>query len=142
MLRLYFAMAIAMFFAVACNQNPQSTDGKTANAELSKPDTKVTVYYFHGRQRCPGCVAVQEISKKAYDGFFADNQDVRFMEVDFSRRENYDLAEKYEVVFSSLIIATEDGFLDLTQDAFAYANTNPAELEKLIVSETENLLKL
>ena len=49
---------------------------------------KVTVYYFHGKQRCPTCVSIQQNAQSAVDTFFANNEDVRFVEVDFSVKKN------------------------------------------------------
>ena len=101
---------------------------------------KVTVYYFHGKQRCPTCVSIQQVAQSAVDTFFANNEDVRFVEVDFSVKKNDALAEKYEVAFSSLIIATADAYSDITDQAFALATSNPEQLKTIINQEVTKYL--
>ncbi len=117
--------------------------GKTESAEQVEEENepaKVTVYYFHGKQRCRTCVAIQQTAQSAVESYFSDNKDVRFVEVDFSDKKNDALAEKYEVAYSSLIIATADDYSDITDRAFALAVSNPEELKTVINQEVSNFL--
>ncbi len=129
----------AMFFLLAsCGQSGSS--GSKTVAELPGSEAKVQVYYFHGKQRCVTCTTVQTVAEEAMAEHFSDNKDVAFIEVDFSEKANEALAEKYEIVFSSLVIACGDDYKDITDEAFALAIRNPDGLKSLIARETNTFL--
>jgi hypothetical protein len=65
---------------------------------------------------------------------------VQFVEIDFSIPENEPLAEKYEIVFSSLIVATPESYVDITEQAFDLALSKPEVLKDLIEKEVKTLL--
>jgi thiol-disulfide isomerase/thioredoxin len=96
-------------------------------------NAKVTVFYFHGKQRCVTCVTLQEVTQQAVAENFRGNPDVQFVEVDVSEKENQALADKYEIVFSSLVIATSNNHLDISQEAFDLVMAQPETLKALIV---------
>ena len=134
-----------LFLLAACDSQPASTDpenGLDQETVISPlPDeAKVHVVYFHGKQRCPACLAIQSVASEIVTESFGDNPDVMFVEIDFSKRENYDLAEKYEIAWSSLIIIAGDRHVDLTEDAFANAVRNPEKLKELIIEHTSKYL--
>ena len=125
---------------VACNQSPNGSNGNTEIAAVN--EAKVNVYYFYGRQRCITCNTLQEVAKDAIMSNFKGNRDVAFLEIDFSKRETGALADKYEIVFSSLVIASGDSHKDITDEAFAMVMSNPEGLKSLIVNETIQFLNL
>ncbi len=131
---------ILCLLLVACNQTPDSSNGNTEVTSLT--EAKVNVYYFYGRQRCVTCVTLQEVAKDAIMSNFEGNRDVAFLEIDFSKRENGALADKYEVAFSSLIIANDNIHKDLSDNAFAMVMFDPEGLKSLIVDETNQFLNL
>jgi hypothetical protein len=122
----------------ACNQSPDNSNNNTEMAAVN--EAQVNVYYFYGRQRCVTCITLQEVAKDAIMSNFEGNQDVAFHEIDFSQRENGALADKYEIVFSSLIIANNEAHKDLTDEAFAMVMSNPEGLKSLIINETNQFL--
>ncbi len=131
---------ILCLLLAACNQTTDSSNTNTERVALN--EAKVNVYYFYGRQRCVTCVTLQEVAKDAIMSSFEGKLDVAYLEIDFSKRENSALAEKYEVVFSSLIIANDNIYKDITDDAFAMVLSNPEGLKSLIVDETNHFLNL
>ncbi len=122
------------------NDENNTENNNTELAEATVNDAKVQVYYFHGKMRCETCINVQKVAHEAILEHFTDNKDVAFHEVDFSQSENEALAEKYEVVFSSLIIADNNGYKDITDQSFAMANSDPEGLKALIAAETNAFL--
>ena len=98
------------------------------------------VYYFHGKQRCPSCIAIQKVTEDTYVQHLAKNGDVKYKEVDISLKQNEALADKYEITWSSLVIASANEVKNLTEYAFGLAMRNPEILQELIVTETNNLL--
>lgn len=137
MKKLFYSGLICMFM-LACGQT--GTDKSSDVADLSESGAKVHVYYFHGKQRCTTCLTVQQVAEEAMAEHFSGNKNVAFVEVDFSEAANAALAEKYEIVFSSLVIADETDYKDITGDAFAMAIGNPEGLKDLIAFETNAFL--
>ncbi len=131
-------IGVLFFLLAGCSQ---STSSDQNNQEtLATNDAQVTVYYFYGQMRCTTCLTLQEVAQEAVAENFANNEDVVFQEVDFSEKANAALAEKYEVVFSSLIIADKNDYKDITDESFALVMGNPAGLKELIAKETNAFL--
>ncbi|MGL4364689.1 MAG: hypothetical protein ACRCSB_05750, partial [Bacteroidales bacterium] len=59
---------------------------------------------------------------------------------DFTKKENEGLVEKYEISFSSLLIATPSEFKNLTDKAFENAVNNPTSLRQDIISTIDDYL--
>ncbi len=131
-------------FALAVNVSCSSSkEGKSEETPvIDFESSKVAVIYFHGKQRCFTCVTLQNITQATINEFYGENPDVAFYEIDYSDRNNDEIAEKYEIAMSSLIIATKDKHINLTMDAFNMVNSDPNELKELIITETNNLLNL
>ncbi len=129
---------VACLILSACGQTEQNnSQGETLSVI---DDAKVQVYYFHGKQRCVTCLTVQEITEDTMNEVFGENHEVQYHEVDFTESANASLAEKYEIVFSSLVIASGENFRDITTDAFAMAIRNPEGLKAMIAAEVNGFL--
>lgn len=147
--KLIFILPICLGLT-ACNGNSTKNDD-TVKTELIQPrETKdhIEILYFHGKQRCATCTAIEKNAKEAIKSQFADeikNGTVIFRTIDISKTENKKIAEKYEVTWSSLFISKwKDGketFENLTEYAFAYARTAPNTFKNEIVKRVNDLLK-
>ena len=122
-----------------CGLKTGKTDMATSQDQFDG-EAKVMVYYFHGKQRCSSCIAIQKVTEDAYVQHLVENHDVKYREVDISLKENEALANKYEITWSSLVIASEKEHRNLTEQAFGLALRNPEILQELILTETNNLL--
>ncbi len=70
-------------------------------------DTYVEVLYFHGKQRCVTCKAIEKYTKEVVNADLAElvkNGKLRFKETDTSTPEGEKLAEKYRVSWPSLYV--------------------------------------
>jgi hypothetical protein len=118
-----------------------------AGIQLCAQDTqkqvqpKVEVYYFHATMRCPTCLAIEEQTRKTLDENFAEDikaGTVKLTVLNLEEKENEALTKKFQIGWSSLIlyVPESDKSVNLTEDAFAKARSNPddfrAELEKKI----------
>ncbi len=131
---IYVALIIISVFSLASCKN--NSDKKTDSVQ----ESKVMVYYFHGEQRCPTCIAVGDVSSETVKAKFADNKDVSFMEVDYSTEDGEKIGDKYEIASSSLLIVSGDKVVDLTDDAFAFAKNDPEKLKQIIVDQINKML--
>lgn len=129
-------MAIGFF---SCGQKTEKKGDSTV--EVAQTETaKVMVYYFHSKQRCKTCLAIQNLAAETIAANFSENEDVKFLELDFSEKANEAIAEKYEVAGSSLIIVSGSEHTNLTELAFANALRNPEVLKNALVDEVNTLL--
>lgn len=136
---LLISIATAAILITSCGNSTEKKSNETQKVEVQE-SAKVMVYYFHSKQRCKTCLAIENVAAQTIAENFADNTDVKFLELDFTDKANEAIAAKYEVAGSSLIIISGEEYINLTDDAFANALRNPDVLKERIVSEINNLL--
>lgn len=141
-------MFVAVLLFTACgNAKENKADVKEATTESSEHSSKavsvantdpatVFVYYFHGKQRCKTCIAVQKFTQEAVEQMYGDNQKVQFLEVLTDEAGNKELVEKYGVTWNALIVAKGDDHIDMTQNAFA----NPQGVKEMLKREVDQRL--
>ena len=136
------AMCLGMF---ACGD---SNAKRNKAAEVQSQKDRVEVLYFHGKQRCATCMAIEKNAKEAVEAQFADelkNGTVVFRSIDISKAENEKIAEKYEVTWSSLFVCKwKDGketHENLTEYAFANARTAPDTFKNGVIEKVGSLTK-
>ncbi len=136
---LLLSIASAAMIMESCGGSTEKKTTETAKVEVAET-AKVMVYYFHSKQRCKTCLAIQDIAGQIIAENFADNSEVKFLELDFTEKANEAIAERFEVAGSSLIIVSGDENLNLTSVAFANAVRNPDALKEAIVNEVNKHL--
>ena len=80
---------------------------KTAAAAATPTEDQVEVLYFHSKQRCATCLAIEKNTREALEARFADELKkgtLVFRSIDITEPENQALAETYEVTWSSLFV--------------------------------------
>lgn len=136
---LFLSLAALTMLMASCEGSTEKKSTETTKVEVAET-AKVTVYYFHGKQRCKTCIGIQNVAQEAIAETYGDIDDVVFIEVDFSEKANAALADKYEVAYSSLIVASGNEHTNLTDFAFANVNSNPEELKETLVAEVNSFL--
>ncbi len=114
----------------------------------SLPSTYVEVLYFHGKQRCVTCRAIEKCSKEVVDvdlASYKKSGKVRFRAVDISTPQGEKLAKKYRVSWSSLYVNKwqngKESRNDFTQPAFKNARNNTAVFKSDLKNKVTQLLK-
>lgn len=127
-----------------------SCGNKSENAVQAKSPTKnhVEVIYFHGKQRCATCMAIEKNTQEMVDAMFANevkDGKVVFKIVDISTPEGEAFADKYEVTWSSLFVnAWKEGKEtrnNMTEFAFGNARRNPDAFKKGLSAQIRQALK-
>ncbi len=140
MKKISFLFLIA-FLIISCNKTTKTSENSIQ--PVANEGNVVEVLYFHGKQRCMTCNAIEKETRQLVDSVFAKeiaDKKLIFKVVDFSQKENEALAEKYEIAFSSLLVNDwtngEESVNNMTDFAFANARSNPAvfksELQRII----------
>ena len=122
--------------------------GNTKQTTAPTRENGVEVLYFHGKQRCATCVAIERETKAVIDGQFADAVADGALEmriIDITQPENEAIADKYEITWSSLVVVKhKDGkeqAENLTKFAFANARNNPETFRSELTGKIRNLLE-
>ena len=107
-----------------------SAEMKKETSPINGNNNMIEVLYFHGKQRCATCVAIEENAKYVVDSIFTidvENNKIAFKVLEIG--ENEVLADKYEVSWSSLILVDYNDGVEtvenMTDFAFEYARTEP-----------------
>lgn len=137
---LMIALCVGM---VACGNDNAKNESK---AEKQMKKDVVEVLYFHGKQRCATCMAIEKNTKELMKSTFAEklkNGKLVFKSVDITQEET--LADKYEVSWSSLIIVDYDKngkeeATNMTEFAFGNARTNPDNFKKGVAEQINTML--
>ena len=137
---LFLSLATLAMGMVSCGGSTEKKTTETTTVEVAET-AKVMVYYFHGKQRCKTCLAIQEIAGQTVAENFAKNDDVKFAELDYTEKANEAITNKYEVAGSSLIIVSENEHKVLTDFAFGNALRNPNALKEEIVKVINEFLQ-
>ena len=125
---------------ISCGLTACSNNGTKKSASIDVEQTqpqeqkdRVEVLYFHSKQRCATCMAIEKNAKEEVEAEFADEP------------KNEAIAEKYEVTWSSLFIskwkAGKETYENLTEYAFANARTAPATFKNGVAEKVRTLLK-
>lgn len=146
MKKILFMLA-ACFALISCGTDKKSESSEQASKEVTMKD-HVEVLYFHGKQRCPTCIAIENNTKTAIEENFAEEMksgNVEFKIIDISKTENEKIAEKYEVTWSSLFVvkykAGKETSENMTGFAFGNARKSPDAFKAGIVKTVNDMLK-
>lgn len=110
---------------------------KSATSVRKAPTQKVTVLYFHGKQRCITCRSIEQCAKEVVKMFNPGKVEMKV--IDISDPKNEQLVNQYRVSWSSLYLQKGKQKINLTEMGFRYAKNQPEEFKKRLRAE---ILKL
>ena len=136
------------FALLSCGGNAKRETAAQTTQEAVAAKDGVEVLYFHGKQRCATCIAIEKHAREAVEAAFADavkRGEVTFRIIDISQPENQALAEKYEVTWSSLFVVKHQGGKEtaenLTEFAFGNARKSPDAFKDGVIAAVNKMLK-
>lgn len=128
-------IALALF---ACNTQPKDT--QEVSLELSED---VKVFYFHNTKRCETCNAVEDETKVALEMFYGEQMKeghIDFTSLNLEEDEGKSMAEALQVSGQTLIIVKGESHINLTNEGFMNARTNPTKFHEIIKTQIDKLL--
>ncbi len=109
---------------------------------------RVEVMYFHGKQRCATCMAIEKYAREVVEKEFAEEKKrgtVTFKVIDISTAEGAKIAKDYRVTWSSLYVngwkEGKEKRNDMTQFAFKNARNKSDEFKKGVSGKIKELMK-
>ncbi|MDD3037437.1 nitrophenyl compound nitroreductase subunit ArsF family protein [Bacteroides sp.] len=112
---------------------------KTQVATDTKQGDVTKVLYFHGKQRCVTCNAIEKLTKEVLDSLA--NEKIVMKVINLSKTENEAIADKYEVTWSSLILDRNGKVENLTDMGFSYAKGQPEVFKTKLIEAINNITK-
>lgn len=120
---------------------------KVLAQSASKEKDVIEVLYFHGKQRCITCNAIEKLTKEVIESDFSEEVKggkIRFKVIDISKKENEKISEKYEVSWSSLFInkwkGGKESVNNMTKFGFSKAKNSPKEFKEGVKNKIKELL--
>ena len=141
-----FYTLIAAILLISCGNGTEKKT-ETASTDVKQAD-RIEVLYFHGAQRCVTCKAIEANTKALLDSLYSNeiaSGKIVYKIIDISQKENEEVADKYEVTWSSLFVnrwknGTEE-VNNMTEFGFANAKSDPDSFKNGIKSKIDELLK-
>ena len=132
---LIMLVAMSMF---SCNAQT-SENRKTENA-ISED---VQVFYFHNTKRCATCNAIENETKMALEMFFEDNMKagtIEFTSLNLEEDDGKNMAQSLRVSGQTLLIVKGETQVNLTNEGFMNARTNPSKFHEILKTQIDKLL--
>ena len=127
-----------IFFAFVFLGTGLPAIAQTTGEDKQDNTEKVMVYYFHYSRRCATCNAVESVSKEAVAAL--DKNKVKFADFNLDEETGETKGKELEVSGQTLLIVSGDKKINITNEAFMNARSNPDKLKALIVDKIEPLL--
>lgn len=129
---IFLCFVLTMYFSgIAQSQKKVNTDQSTI---------KVEAFYFHNATRCVTCKAVEAEAKADLESLYGTQ--VTFQSLNLEDDATNPIAEKLKVSGQTLLLVKGDQQVNITNEGFMYARTNPAKFKKIIKEKVDKLLNL
>jgi hypothetical protein len=132
---VFILVTLSLF---ACNTQAKETQETTL--ELSQD---VQVYYFNNTKRCATCNAVEDETRVALEMFYGEKMkagDIDFTSLNLEEDEGQKMAEALQVSGQTLLIVKGATHINLTNEGFMNARTNPTKFHEIFKSQIDKLL--
>jgi hypothetical protein len=103
----------------------------------------IQVYYFHNTVRCATCNAVEDETKMALEMFYGEKMKagtIAFTSLNLEEEEGERLAKTLQVSGQTLLITKGNSRVNLTNEGFMNARTNPTRFHEILKSQIDQLL--
>jgi hypothetical protein len=120
-----------------------SVSAQTVSNENSSNE-KIEAYYFHFTARCMTCRTVEERAKENLGDLYPNMMktgEITFQAANLNEPSGEALAKKLGVSGQTLLIVKGTKQINLTNEAFLYAVTNPEKYKAVIKDKVDELLK-
>jgi hypothetical protein len=104
----------------------------------SKASNKVEAYYFHFSARCVTCKTVEAEAKADIESLYGGK--VTFQSVNLDEESSKALAEKLQIAGQTLLIVKGDTKINITNEGFMYARSNPEKFKAVIKEKIDPLV--
>jgi ABC-type glycerol-3-phosphate transport system substrate-binding protein len=133
-IRLFILLALALPFAACSARAPKPESEMAASS-----GEKVEAYYFHFNARCVTCKTIEAEARADIESLYGGK--VSFQSVNLDDAGSKALAEKLGVAGQTLLLVKGNTRVNITNEGFMYARSNPEKLRSIIKEKVDQLLK-
>jgi hypothetical protein len=136
---LLFSFVLIAIFDISCNGQ---TNEKAAKALSNNGD--VEVYYFHMTLRCATCKTVEAEARKNVEMLYAaqvKSGKISFTALNLDEATGKSMGEKLGVNSQTLLIVKGDNKINITNEGFLYAVSQPQKFTDIMKSKIDPLIK-
>lgn len=129
---------LSALLLVACNS--QSKESPKTESSISE---EVQIYYFHNTKRCATCNAVENETQLALKTFYKEQLEagvVGFISLNLEEDEGKNMAEALHVSGQTLLLVKGNKQVNLTNEGFMNARTNPEKFHEILKTQIDKLL--
>lgn len=101
---------------------------------------EIKAYYFHNETRCTTCKTVEAEAKADLKELYKDK--ISFQSLNLEDESTKSLAKKLKVSGQALLVVKGDKQVNLTNDGFLYAVSNPDKFKSIIKKKVDPLVDL
>jgi hypothetical protein len=139
-MRKFFLMSLVLMTLVDISCNAQ-TNQKPASPVTTNGD--VEVYYFHMTTRCVTCKTVEAEARKNVEMLYADKVkagNISFTSLNLEEATGKSMGEKLGVNGQTLLIVNGDQKINITNEGFLYAVSQPQKFTEVMKAKIDPLL--
>ena len=140
-MRKFFFLIFALITLVNISCNAQ-TNQKPASSVSKNGD--VEVYYFHMTTRCVTCKTVESEARKNVEILYADQVKagkISFTALNLEEATGKSTGERLGVNSQTLLIVKDDQKINITNEGFLYAVSQPQKFTLVMKSKIDPLIK-
>lgn len=130
-------LMLLLFSAFSCNAKETTKEPTTTKVSVSSD--KVEAYYFHFSARCVTCKTVEAEAIADLKALYGDK--VKLQSVNLDEKSGQELAEKIGVSGQTLLIVKGKTKVNITNEGFMYAKSNPEKFKSIIKEKVDPLMK-
>lgn len=131
-IQLFSISFLLLMSSFICNAQTQKKEVAATN--------QVEAYYFHNTARCVTCKTVESETKANLENLYGSQ--VTFKALNLEDNETKAIAKKLKVSGQTLLLVKGDKKINITNEGFMYARTNPAKFKAVIKEKVDGLLDL
>lgn len=137
-LNIAWFMVLSAILVISCNaQSSENSESTNFQSE------SIQVYYFHFTKRCVTCNAVESETKASLESFYADNVkkgEIEFTSLNLDEPDAKEIAKALKVSGQTLLIVKGDEQVNLTNEGFMNARTNPDKFHDIFKKQMDKFL--
>jgi hypothetical protein len=103
----------------------------------------IEVYYFHFTARCVTCKTVEAEAQKNIETLYAEqlkSGKISFQSINLDDDSSKAIAEKLGIAGQTLLIVSDDQKINITNDGFMNARSNPEKFKQIMKEKIDKLL--
>jgi hypothetical protein len=124
-----FAVLVVLWMSSLIGLAQTQTKETTAN--------QIEAYYFHNSARCVTCKTVEAEAKADLESLYGSQ--VTFKALNLEDEATKPIAKRLEVSGQTLLVVKGNKKVNLTNDGFMYARTNPKKFKSIIKEKVDAL---